>query len=136
MISSISQNVSFITVSVGHEVRVRDSQKAGDVESFRVKKNEKDAEQKEPIKLGESQNSKPGPEEPDQIEEFVTRLQDTLQHVEPRIELSVDKELNQVIVRVFDEESGDLIRQIPSEEILKLDRFFADPSGLFVEEEI
>jgi flagellar protein FlaG len=135
MISTISQNTSFITVSVGHEVRVRDSQKAGDVESFRVKK-EKDAERKEPIKLEESQNSKPGPEEPEQIEEFVSRLQNTLQHIEPRIELSVDKELSQVIVRVFDKESGDLIRQIPSEEILKLDRFFADQSGLFVEEEI
>jgi flagellar protein FlaG len=132
MISTISQNTSFITVSVGPEVRVRDSQKTGDVESFRVKK-EKDAERKEPIKLEESQNSKPGPE---QIEEVVTRLQNSLQHVEPRIELSVDKELNQVIVRVFDKESGDLIRQIPSEEILKLDRFFADQSGLFVEEEI
>jgi flagellar protein FlaG len=132
MISTISQNTSFITVSVGHEVRVRDSQKAGDVESFRVKK-EKDAERKEPIKLEESQNSKPGPE---QVEEVVSRLQNALRNIEPRIELSVDKELNQVIVRVFDEESGDLIRQIPSEEILKLDRFFDDPSGLFVEEEI
>ena len=132
MISIISQNTSFISVSVGHEVRVRDSQKAGDVESFRVKK-EKDAERKEPIKLEESQNSKPGPE---QVEEVVSRLQNALRNIEPRIELSVDKELNQVIVRVFDEESGDLIRQIPSEEILKLDRFFDDPSGLFVEEEI
>ena len=132
MISPISQNTSFITVSVGHEVRVRDSQKAGDVESFRIKK-EKDAERKEPTKLEESQNSKPGSE---QIEEAVSRLQNTFQDVEPRIELSVDKELNQVIVRVFDEESGDLIRQIPSEEILKLDRFFADQSGLFVEEKI
>ena len=132
MISSISQNTSFISVSVGHEVRVRDSQKAGDVESYRVKK-EKDTERKEPNKLEESQNSKPGSE---QIEEAVSRLQNTFQDVEPRIELSVDKELNQVIVRVFDEESGDLIRQIPSEEILKLDRFFADQSGLFVEEKI
>ena len=60
MISTISQNTSFITVSVGHEVRVRDSQKAGDVESFRVKK-EKDSERKEPTELEESQHSKPGP---------------------------------------------------------------------------
>ncbi len=132
MISTISQNTSFINASVGNEIRVRDSQKAGDVESFRVKK-EKDVERKEPIKLEKSQNPRLGPE---QIEEVVTRLQNSLQHVEPRIELSVDKELNQIIVSVFDKESGDLIRQIPSEEILKLDRFFADQSGLFVEEEI
>jgi len=132
MISTISQNTSFITVSVGHEVRVRDSQKAGDIEFFRLKK-EKNAERKELIKLEKSQNSKPLSE---QIEEVVTKLQNTFRDVEPRIELSVDKELKQVIVRVFNEESGDLIRQIPSEEILKLDRFFADQSGLFVEEEI
>ena len=132
MISTISQNASFITVSVGHEIRVRDSQKAGDTESFRVKQ-EKNFERIEPTILEESPNSKPGPE---QIEEVVTRLQNTFQDIEPRIELSVDKELNQVIVRVFDEESGDLIRQIPSEEILKLDRFFSDLSGLLVEEEI
>jgi len=132
MISTISQNTSFITLSVGHEIRVRDSQKAGDVESFLVKK-EKNAERKEPTKLEESQNSKPTPE---QIEEVVTRLQDIFQDVDPRIELSIDKELKQIIVRVFDKESGDLIRQIPSEEILKLDRFFADQSGLFVEDEI
>ena len=132
MISTISQNTSFLTVSVGHEVRVRDSQKAGDVESFRVKK-EKDSERKEPTELEESQHSKPGPEH---FEEVITRLQNTLQYVAPRIELSVDKELKQVIVRVFDKESGDLIRQIPSEEILNLDRFFADQSGLLVEEEI
>ena len=131
MISSTSQNTSLITISVGHEIRVRDSQKAGTSESLRVKK-ENDTERKEPTKREESQHSKAGSE---QIEEVITRLQNTLQHVEPRIELSVDKELNQVIVRVFDKESGDLIRQIPSEEILELDRFFAEQSGLLVEEE-
>jgi flagellar protein FlaG len=72
----------------------------------------------------------------ERVEGVVTRLQETLQHVAPRIELSVDKELNQVIVRVLDKESGELIRQIPSEEVLELDRFFADLSGLFVEKEV
>jgi uncharacterized FlaG/YvyC family protein len=48
----------------------------------------------------------------------------------------VDKELNQVIFRFLDKESGEVIRQIPSEKILELQRFFADQSGLFVEEQI
>jgi flagellar protein FlaG len=59
-----------------------------------------------------------------------------LQNIQPRIELSVDKELKQVIFRILDKETGELIRQIPSEQVLELDRFFADQSGLFVEEEI
>jgi len=132
MISTISENPSFITVSVGHDVRVRDSQKPRDVEA-RGATREKAAERKELSNLEGSQNGRPTSE---QFEEVVTRLQETLQHVEPRIELSVDKELNQVIFRVFDKESGELIRQIPSENVLKLDRFFADQSGLLVEEEI
>ena len=132
MISTISQNTALIIVSVGQEVRVRDSQKLKATETLGPTK-EKAADRKEPTKLDESQNSSPSPE---QIEEAVIRLQKTLQHVEPRIELSIDKELNQVIVRVVDKESGELIRQIPSEEILKLKRFFSDQSGLFVEEEV
>jgi flagellar protein FlaG len=132
MISTISQNTAPITVSVGQEVRVRDSQKPKAAETLGPTK-EKASERKEPSKLDESQNSSPSPE---QIEEVVIRLQKTLQHVEPRIELSIDKELNQVIARVVDKESGELIRQIPSEEFLKLKRFFADQTGLFVEEEI
>ena len=132
MISTISPNSPSITFSVGHEVRVRDSQKSRDVEALQAK-TEKNTQRKEPPTLQESQRVESSPE---RVEEVVTRLQETLQHVAPRIELSVDKELNQVIVRILDKESGELIRQIPSEEVLELDRFFADLSGLFVEKEI
>ena len=132
MIPLISQNTSFNSVSVGHEVRVHDSKKPSAVDALQAKA-EKNATPKESSKFQESQS---GEQVSERVEEVVTRLQNTLRHVEPRIELSVDEELEQVIIHVFDKESGDLIRQIPSEEILKLDRFFADQSGLFVEEEI
>ena len=131
MISTISQNTALITVSVGQEVRVRDSQKPKAAETLGPTK-EKAAERKEPSKLDESQNSNSRRE---QIEEVVTKLQNTLQDVDPRIELSIDKDLSKVIVRIFDKESGELVRQIPSEDVLELERFFADQSGLFVEEE-
>jgi len=133
MIATISHNASsVISLSVGQEVRHRDSQKVGEVEKLRPI-DKKITELKEAPELQESQIPKNAPE---QIKEVITRLQTTLQNIEPRIELSVDKELNQVIFRIVDKESGELIRQIPSEEVLELDRFFADKSGLFVEEEI
>ncbi len=132
MISTISQNLPFIAVSVGQDIRVRDSQKDGNVDAPRAIK-EKEAEGKEPVIVGETKKVEL---EPEQIEEVFSRLQESLRHVEPRIELSVDDELGQVIFRLFDKESGDLIKQIPSEEVLELDRFFANKSGLFVEEEI
>ena len=132
MISTISQNIPFIAVSVGQDVRVRDSQKDGNVEAPRAIK-EKEAEGKESVKVSEMQKIEL---ESEKIEEVFSRLQESLRQVEPRIELSVDNELGQVIFRLFDKESGDLIKQIPSEEVLELDRFFAEQSGLLVEEEI
>jgi flagellar protein FlaG len=120
-----------ISLSVGQEIRVRDNQKVGEDRDRPIDK--KAANRKESTELQESQVSKIAP---DQIQEVVIRLQSTLQNIQPRIELSVDKELKQIIFRIIDKESGELIRQIPSEQVLELDRFFADQSGLFVEEEI
>lgn len=132
MISTLSETTAVISVSVGHEVRVRGSQPSGDVDSTRAIA-KKTAERKDLVKFEETQHSKPGPED---VEKILIQLQEKFQHVEPRIELSVDKELDRVIFRLFDKESGELIRQIPSEEVLKLDRFFVDQSGLFVEEKV
>lgn len=131
MISTVSHTTPIVTVSVGQEVRVR--------ETHKTRNNEVHQNISEPIVVRgqldekESHDSKIVDEPVDKI---ISRLQDTLRRVEPRIELSIDKELNQVIFRIFDKDSGELIKQIPSEEVLELDRFFADQSGLFVEEEI
>ncbi len=133
MISTISQNASsVISVSVGQEIRVRESQKVGESEKL-PKFDKKVADLKESIELQETQAPKQAPE---QIKEVIARLENTLQDVEPKIELSVDEELNQVIVRILDKESGELIKQLPPEEVLELDRFFADQSGLLVNEDI
>ena len=125
MIATISQNASsVISVSVGQEIRVRESQKVAEAEKLpRIDK--KIADRKESAELQESQVPKQSPE---QIKEVITRLENTLKNVEPKIELSVDEELNQVIVRILDKESGELIKQFPPEEVLELDRFFAGQS--------
>ena len=128
MTSSIPQSTSTITVSVGQDVRLRHGVKPGEGEVSQVN-------EKKPIDREETQTLQV-PKSAEQIQGTLVRLQETLQQVEPRIELSVDKELNLVVFRVLDKESGELIRQIPSEEVLDLERFFADQSGLFIEEEI
>ena len=133
MISTISQNAtSIISVSVGQDIRVRDSQKVAEAEKL-TKADTKIADRKESAELQESQVPKKAPQ---QIKEVITRLENTLQNVEPKIELSVDEELNQVIIRILDKESGELIKQLPPEDVLELDRFFAEQSGLLVEEKI
>lgn len=132
MISTHSESVSFITVSVGNEIRVREGQKplAGDVQ--------RKSETKQPVFIPDSTEDSTvnEPLTAEQIQATVARLQETLKHVEPRLEISLERDINQVIFRVVDKESGDLIRQIPSEQAVKLARLFSGQSGLFVEENI
>lgn len=72
----------------------------------------------------------------EQVQTTVARLQERVKQVDPRIEISLEKDINQVIFRVVDKESGDLIRQIPSEQMVDLARLFSGQPGLFIEENI
>ena len=67
------------------------------------------------------------------LADLVLQVQKTLSDVGPNIQLSIDKETEQVLVRVVDSESGDLIRQIPPEEQVKLQKFLREQSGMLVE---
>jgi len=71
----------------------------------------------------------------EKINQLLEEVRASLKELEPRVELSLDTELNTVIVRVFDQETGDLKKQFPPEDLLELKRFLSDHSGLFVEEE-
>jgi uncharacterized FlaG/YvyC family protein len=132
MISTLSESATFITVSVGNEIRVRDGHKPGTGDVQRT------SEKKTPVFTTDFIEDKQvdEPFNREQVQATVARLQEALKHVDPRIELSVEKDINRVIFRVVDKESGDLIRQIPPEKVVELDRFFSGNSGLFVEEDI
>ena len=131
MISTLPDNASFITVSVGKDIRIRVGHKSGAAD-------EGTSENNTPILTTDSTEDKKVHESfnRDQIQATVARLQETLKHVDPRIELSLEKDINRVIFRVVDKETGDLIRQIPPENVVELDRFLSGHSGLFVEEDI
>jgi flagellar protein FlaG len=132
MISTLSDNASFITVSIGNEIRVRDGDKPVTGEGQRP------SEKKTPgftTDSGPDGTVKESVNE-DEVHATVARLQETLKHVNPRIEISLEKDINRVIFRVVDKESGDLIRQIPPEKVVELDRFISGHSGLLVEEDI
>jgi flagellar protein FlaG len=52
----------------------------------------------------------------------VVDLKTEIQRVSREIDLHVDPESDDVVVRVVDRETGELVRQIPSEELLELAR--------------
>ena len=55
-----------------------------------------------------------------ELDGAVKQMKDFAQMLNRELQFDVDDELGQTVVRVVDKESGELIRQIPSDEILEL----------------
>ncbi|WP_447962231.1 flagellar protein FlaG [Nitrospira sp. Ecomares 2.1] len=132
MISTLSDSASFITVSVGNEIRVRAEQKSITGDTQRKSETKQVLFSPEPAEDSTAHE----PLTTEQVQTTVARLQETLKHIQPRLEIFLERDINQVIFRVVDKESGDLIRQIPSEKMIDLARLFSGQSGLLVEENI
>jgi flagellar protein FlaG len=64
------------------------------------------------------------------LENVVKQLNDYAQTIQREVRFSIDKASGMTVVKVIDSKTKDLIRQIPSEEILALDRRLAQGDGL------
>lgn len=54
------------------------------------------------------------------ISQAVSRLEDYVQNVQRDLQFSIDKETGDTVISVFDAETKELIRQIPSEELRRI----------------
>ena len=56
----------------------------------------------------------------DRLDTAVTNISSFVQNLQRNLDFSVDEASGQVVVKVIDRDSGELVRQIPSEEALRL----------------
>ena len=70
---------------------------------------------------------------PAEMEEAVARIQEYVQHSERKLDFRLDENSGQTVIRVYDKQSDELIRQIPGELALKIAEHLSDdePSLLF-----
>jgi len=76
----------------------------------------------------------------EQFEEAVSQLKEYVQDLQRDIDFSVDDKTGRFVVKVIDSQTKELIRQIPSEEMLAISRHIADslqdmdePKGFLIE---
>ncbi|HED38972.1 MAG TPA: flagellar protein FlaG [Chromatiales bacterium] len=67
--------------------------------------------------------------EASKISEAVSRMSDYVQNIRRGLEFSVDEESDRTVITVYDIESEEVIRQIPSEEFLNLVRQMKGENG-------
>jgi flagellar protein FlaG len=69
------------------------------------------------------------------LEKAVARVREVFQNVEPRLQFEVDPDLHRVVVKIMNGESGEVIRQIPPQEVLNLAKNFQASTGLLLKRE-
>ncbi|MBI1194591.1 MAG: hypothetical protein GC138_01915 [Gammaproteobacteria bacterium] len=60
------------------------------------------------------------------VQAAMTQVREQFQNVRRELEFSVDEKLHKVIITVHDGATGDVIRQIPSEEFIRMARAMHD----------
>ena len=68
------------------------------------------------------------------VREAIAQMNDALKRASVGVEFSLDQGSGRVIVSVVDSESKEVLRQIPSEEMLAISRAIDDLRGLLIEQ--
>ena len=69
------------------------------------------------------------------VEEIVEGLNEFAQQVERQLQFSVDRDSGTTVIRVIDAATEEVVRQIPADEILELQRRLGDVQGLLFKTE-
>jgi flagellar protein FlaG len=73
----------------------------------------------------------------DQVEQAAARIKEVLRGSTSRLEFEIDPDLNKmdkVVIKILNGESGEIIRQIPAQELVDLAKHLDDPKGFLVRE--
>ncbi|QSX36083.1 flagellar protein FlaG [Shewanella sedimentimangrovi] len=79
--------------------------------------------------------AKEGEQSPEQLEQVAAEMTDMMSLMRKGLAFKVDDKLGMPVVSVMDIDSGDLIRQIPSEEALELARKMSEVTGVLMKTE-
>ncbi len=70
------------------------------------------------------------------LKQALSRVREVFQKADSRLEFTVDPDLDRVVVKVMDGESGTVIRQIPQQEVIDLAKRLETPTGLLLHHKV
>ncbi|WP_447809435.1 flagellar protein FlaG [Pseudomonas putida] len=82
------------------------------------------------LAASESVDKQPKPEARQDLESAISAIQDFVKASERQLDFSIDDSTGQVVVKVIARQSGEVIRQLPSEVALKLAENLKDANSL------
>ena len=82
-----------------------------------------------------AENTEAQPLSVEELTDAVSRINDHMQVVRRNLEFNLDEESGKTIVKVIDAETEEVVRQIPSEEIVELAKHLKEIRGLLFKAE-
>lgn len=73
-------------------------------------------------------------EKEEQLKEAAEKINEFIEAMTHDLSFSVDKDTNRTVVKVLERDSGEVIRQIPAEEVLKIAKMLDELKGLIIRE--
>lgn len=70
----------------------------------------------------------------DEVNEAVKQLNNAMKMLSQGLEFSVDEDVHKVVVKVVDQQTGDVIRQMPTKEALEIAKALDRVQGLLVKQ--
>jgi len=89
-----------------------------------------DSTSKPVTKTSQADGDKAAKAEDSNVDDALSKLKSRFQEEHRNLDFSIDDSTGEVVVKVLDAESGKLIRQMPSEEVLKLAKQLDDMRSL------
>jgi len=72
----------------------------------------------------------------EEIRKDLNAINEQLKTMNRSIQFSIDDKSNEVVVKIVDRDTGEVVRQIPPESVVKLRDSMADMAGLIVEKKV
>jgi flagellar protein FlaG len=70
------------------------------------------------------------------LEQAVSKVKETFQQSGSQLQIEVDPDLERVIVKILNGDSGEVIRQIPPKEVIDLAKNLSQAKGVLFEEHV
>ncbi len=116
-----------------HEVRTKSSEKKGPQKVIPTQQNSEKSRENAAIRAANVTQSEYTREE---IELYLKKFFSNHTPLNKRLRFSVNKELNQVVVKIIDSTTDKVIKEIPPKELQKLHVRVREAIGLLIDEEI
>ncbi|MGD0233718.1 MAG: flagellar protein FlaG [Syntrophorhabdales bacterium] len=70
--------------------------------------------------------------DPEDVKQAAMEINQAIKSLNDHLQFSVDSSSKSMVVKLIDDNTGQVLRQIPPEEVLKLRAYFRDHEGLLV----